>query len=202
MFTTTTLFEASRTWIVGPWYRGAILTAVCVLNSNNTNITHFNYHPHSGLKIIPYYKVIKRTTIFQKSFNKVNATYHHFPWIMTSTNYLIPSSSKLFNWFNFSFCLISIATNSIKFHLDSITFVNYNNKKIKLLLKQHHKQNDYRPYQSSTIEFKKLSKHIAQQWKQQSARRVHLVAYRLKTHMAQTSRNTTLLSDPVYRATT
>lgn len=29
--TTTTLFDASRTWTVGPLYWGAILTAVCVL---------------------------------------------------------------------------------------------------------------------------------------------------------------------------
>jgi len=30
--TTTTLFDASRTWIVGPWYCGASFTAVCVLH--------------------------------------------------------------------------------------------------------------------------------------------------------------------------
>ncbi len=36
--TTTTLFEASRTWMVGWLYLGAIFTAVCILHKKEETI--------------------------------------------------------------------------------------------------------------------------------------------------------------------
>jgi len=41
--TTTTLFDASRTWIVGLWYCGAILTAVCVLQLSHNSQFQLEY---------------------------------------------------------------------------------------------------------------------------------------------------------------
>jgi predicted house-cleaning NTP pyrophosphatase (Maf/HAM1 superfamily) len=41
--TTTTLFEASKTWMVGSEYLGEILTAVCVLENDKNIFSYLKY---------------------------------------------------------------------------------------------------------------------------------------------------------------